>query len=95
MPAGAWAEDRPAAPTSLDWPFRTADARVRLKFCPIVEAGRSTGTASRWVLGRHKLGNGSASGLRWQGHSPVQGNPSVADYDPDYLRAGAVFAGAS
>ena len=95
MPAGAWAEDRPAAPTGLDWPFRTADARVRLKFCPIIEPAEVRAPLRAGALGRHKLGNGSASGLRWQGHSPVQGNPSVAVYDPGYLRAGAVFAGAS
>ncbi len=27
----AWAEARNAAPKGIDWPFRTADARVRLK----------------------------------------------------------------
>ena len=30
----AWAEARHAAQTGIDWPFRTADARVRLKKLP-------------------------------------------------------------
>ena len=34
----AWAEDRNAAQTGLDWPFRTEDARVRLKHLyPVIE----------------------------------------------------------
>ena len=34
----AWAEDRHAAQKGIDWQFRTADARVRLKhLCPTIE----------------------------------------------------------
>ena len=34
----AWAEDRNAAQTGLDWQFRTEDARVRLKHLyPVIE----------------------------------------------------------